>query len=109
MPHSWPVWKMCRFWSGRLTDEEMLELALVENIHRADLNPIERAKAYQNYINSFNITQTEAAQRLGEDRTVISNYLRILDLPKDIKDMFIGWSVEHGPCTSHFGAADRRG
>ena len=69
------------------TDEEMLELALVENIHRADLNPIERAKAYQNFINSFNLTQTDAAKRLGEDRTVISNYLRILDLPNEIKQM----------------------
>lgn len=69
------------------TDKEMLELALVENIHRADLNPIERAKAYLNFINSFNLTQTEAAQRLGEDRSVISNYLRILDLPNEIKQM----------------------
>jgi ParB family chromosome partitioning protein len=69
------------------TDEEMLELALVENIHRADLNPIERAKAYLNFINSFNLTQTDAAQRLGEDRSVISNYLRILDLPNEIKQM----------------------
>ncbi|MBL7214501.1 MAG: ParB/RepB/Spo0J family partition protein [Phycisphaerae bacterium] len=69
------------------TDEEMLELALVENIHRADLNPIERAKAYLNFINSFNLTQTDAAKRLGEDRTVISNYLRILDLPSEIKQM----------------------
>lgn len=69
------------------TDEEMLELALVENIHRADLNPIERAKAYQNFINSFNLTQTDAAKRLGEDRTVVANYLRILDLPVEIKTM----------------------
>lgn len=69
------------------TDEEMLELALVENIHRADLNPIERAQAYLNFINSFNLTQTDAAKRLGEDRTVISNYLRILDLPQEIRQM----------------------
>jgi ParB family chromosome partitioning protein len=69
------------------TDEEMLELALIENIHRSDLNPIERAKAYQNFINSFNLTQTDAAKRLGEDRTVVSNYLRLLDLPNDLKQM----------------------
>ena len=78
------------------TDEEMLELALVENIHRADLNPIERAKAYQNFINSFNLTQTDAAKRLGEDRTVISNYLRILDLPKEIKQMLIEGQLSMG-------------
>jgi ParB family chromosome partitioning protein len=69
------------------TDEEILELALVENIHRADLNPIERARAYQNYLSTFSLTQAEAAQRLGEDRSVIANYLRILDLPNDIKHM----------------------
>ncbi len=69
------------------TDDEMLELALVENIHRTDLNPIERAKAYQRFIDTFNLSQTEAAKRLGEDRTVVANHLRILSLPTDIKDM----------------------
>lgn len=69
------------------TNEEMLEIALVENIHRADLNAIERAKAYQRYIESFKINQTQAAQRLGENRSVVANYLRLLDLPQEIKDM----------------------
>lgn len=69
------------------TDEQLLELALIENIHRIDLNPIERAKAYQNYLSTFCLTQTEAAERLGEDRSVIANYLRILDLPDEIKQM----------------------
>lgn len=69
------------------TDEEMLELALIENIHRANLNPIERAKAYQTYLQSFSLSQTEAAQKLGEDRSVISNYLRLLDLPQDLQMM----------------------
>lgn len=78
------------------TDEEMLELALVENIHRADLNPIERAKAYLNFINSFNLTQTDAAKRLGEDRTVVSNYLRILDLPNEIKQMLVDEQLSMG-------------
>lgn len=78
------------------TDDEMLELALVENIHRTDLNPIERAKAYQNFINTFNLTQTEAAKRLGEDRTVIANHLRILDLPKDIRDMLSDGTLSMG-------------
>ena len=78
------------------TDEEMLELALVENIHRADLNPIERAKAYQNFINSFNLTQTDAAKRLGEDRSVVVNYLRILDLPNEIKQMLIDGQLAMG-------------
>jgi ParB family chromosome partitioning protein len=69
------------------TDQQLLELALIENIHRADLNPIERAKCYQNYLSTFSLTQAEAAQRLGEDRSVIANYLRLLDLPDVIKQM----------------------
>lgn len=78
------------------TDDEMLELALVENIHRADLNPIERAKAYKRFIETFDINQTEAAKRLGEDRTVIANHLRILDLPKDIRDMLSDGNLSMG-------------
>ena len=78
------------------TDEQMLELALVENIHRANLNPIERAAAYKKYLDSFNISQTEAAQRLGEDRSVVSNYLRLLDLPKEIRAMLIEGSLSMG-------------
>ncbi|MCX5637930.1 MAG: ParB/RepB/Spo0J family partition protein [Planctomycetota bacterium] len=68
-------------------DEQMLEWALIENIHRTNLNPIERAKAYQNYLSTFALTQAEAAERLGEDRSVIANYLRLLDLPAEIKQM----------------------
>lgn len=78
------------------TDQQMLELALVENIHRSDLNPVERAKAYQNYINTFNLNQTEASERLGEDRSVVANHLRILDLPQDIKDMLIEGKLSMG-------------
>jgi ParB family transcriptional regulator, chromosome partitioning protein len=78
------------------TDQQMLELALVENIHRADLNPIERAKAYQNYIATFNLNQTEAAERLGEDRSVVSNFLRILELPQEIKDMLMDGRLSMG-------------
>jgi ParB family chromosome partitioning protein len=69
------------------TDEEMLELALVENIHRSDLNAVERAKAYQQFMKTFSLNQTEAAQKLGEDRTNISNYMRLLDLPQDLQAM----------------------
>ncbi|MFC1763187.1 ParB/RepB/Spo0J family partition protein [Planctomycetota bacterium] len=69
------------------TDEQMLELSLVENIHRDDLNPIERAKAYENYVNTFGLSQTQAAEKLGEDRSVVCNHLRLLQLPKDLQDM----------------------
>jgi ParB family chromosome partitioning protein len=78
------------------TDEQLLELALVENIHRADLNPIERAKAYQKYIKTFSLTQAEAASRLGEDRSVVTNYLRLLDLPNEIKQMLVDGQLSMG-------------
>ena len=78
------------------TDKQLLEWALVENIHRTDLNPIERAKAYQNYLSTFSLTQAEAATRLGEGRSVIANYLRLLDLPDEIKQMLAGGQLTMG-------------
>ena len=78
------------------TDEQLLELALVENIHRSDLNPIERAKAYQNYLSTFCLTQAEAAEKIGEDRSVIANYLRLLDLPEEIKQMLTNGQLTMG-------------
>jgi ParB family chromosome partitioning protein len=69
------------------SDKQLLEWALVENIHRVDLNPIERAKAYQDYLSTFSLTQAQGAERLGEDRSVLANYLRLLDLPQEIKQM----------------------
>lgn len=78
------------------TDEQLLELALIENIHRTNLNPIERAKAYQRYLQTFSLTQAETAQRLGEDRSVVANYLRLLDLPDEIKQMLIDGQLSMG-------------
>ena len=69
------------------TDAQMLELDLIENIHRTDLNPLERAQAYESYINTFSLTQADAAKRLSEGRSVIANHLRLLDLPSEIKQM----------------------
>lgn len=80
----------------RASDEQVHEWALVENIHRVDLNPIERAKAYQDYLSTFSLTQAEAAERLGEGRSVIANYLRLLDLPQEIKDLLAGGELTMG-------------
>jgi ParB family transcriptional regulator, chromosome partitioning protein len=78
------------------TDQEMLEIALIENINRTDLNPIERARAYQNYINTFNTTQDETASRLGQSRPVITNFLRLLDLPDEIQQMLTSGQLSMG-------------
>ncbi len=69
------------------TEEQMLEWALIENIHRDDLSPMERAKAYNKYISDFSLTQAEAAERIGEDRSNIANYMRLLTLPSDVQDL----------------------
>jgi ParB family chromosome partitioning protein len=79
-----------------VTDEQLFEWSLVENIHRRDLNPVERAKAYQHYLGAFSLTQTQAAERLGEDRSVIANYLRLLDLPDELKQMLIDGRLSMG-------------
>lgn len=68
------------------SDEQMLELALVENIFRDDLNPIERAMGYKQYCEQFKLSTEEVAQRLGEDRSTVANYIRLLELPTDVKD-----------------------
>lgn len=78
------------------TDEQLHEWALVENIHRVDLNPIERAKAYREYVDCFSLTQAEAAERLGEGRSVVANYLRLLDLPQEIKQMLAQGQLSMG-------------
>jgi len=79
-----------------VTDEQLFEWSLVENIHRRDLNAIERAKAYQHYLGAFSLTQAEAAERLGEDRSVIANYLRLLDLPDEIRQMLVDGRLTMG-------------
>ncbi len=67
-----------------VTDEKLLELALIENIQRQDLNPIEEAKAYKNLIETVGLTQEMIAERVGKNRTVITTFLRLLKLPSDI-------------------------
>ena len=67
-------------------DDELLELALIENIQRTDLNPIEEAEAYDKMIKVFSYTQEQAAAKVGKKRSTITNRLRLLQLPDYIKD-----------------------
>ncbi len=67
-------------------DTEMLELALIENIQRAELNPIEEAEGYQKLISEFDYTQEELSIRVGKERSTITNYLRLLRLPEQIRE-----------------------
>jgi ParB family chromosome partitioning protein len=69
-----------------VNDTESLEIALIENIHRQDLNPIEEAEAYRRLINDFDLTQDQVSQRVGKNRATVANYLRLLKLSKPIKE-----------------------
>jgi ParB family chromosome partitioning protein len=77
-------------------DQEKLEIALIENIQRKNLNALEEAVAYQKLINEFNLTQEEAAKRLGKSRTAITNSLRLLTLPEEIQKAIIEDKITAG-------------
>jgi ParB family chromosome partitioning protein len=66
-------------------DQEMLEMALVENIQREDLNPIEVALSYQRLIDEIKLTQEECSERVGKNRSTVTNFLRLLKLPSEIQ------------------------
>jgi len=70
-----------------VSDDKVLELALIENIQREDLNPIEEARAYKKLIDSVGLTQETVAERVGRDRSYVTNYLRLLKLPNDLQDL----------------------
>jgi ParB family chromosome partitioning protein len=67
-------------------DQQVLEAALVENIQRADLNPIEKAQGFKDYLNRFHMTQEQLAARLGLDRTTISNLVNLLELQPEVQE-----------------------
>lgn len=69
-----------------VSDHEMLELALVENVQRQDLDPIERARGFRAMIDQLEITQDEVARKVGLQRTSVANHLRLLDLPAPVQD-----------------------
>ncbi len=71
----------------QLTDTQMMELAVIENLQREDLNPLEEAKSYQFLMDKLNLTQAETADRLGKSRPYIANMLRLMNLPQAVKDL----------------------
>jgi ParB family transcriptional regulator, chromosome partitioning protein len=68
------------------TDRKMLELAIIENVQRQQFNPIEEAEAYQRLIEECDLTQEEVAEKIAKDRSTITNFLRLLKLPNEIKE-----------------------
>ncbi len=84
-----------------------LEIALIENIQREDLNPIETAEAFNRLMREFNLTQEEMSARVGKDRATIANYLRLLKLPDEIKSMLYSGALSMGHAKALLSIADR--
>ena len=79
-----------------VNDREMLELAIIENIQRDDLNPLEEAQAYENLIKDFGFKQEQVAQSVGKSRVTVANMLRLLKLPKEVKDGLLNEQITFG-------------
>jgi ParB family transcriptional regulator, chromosome partitioning protein len=77
-------------------DRECLELALIENLQREDLNPIEIASVYQRFVDDFDCTHEGLAKKIGVDRSSVSNYIRLLKLPEWIKDLMAQGKLTQG-------------
>lgn len=86
--------------------QDMLELALVENIQRADLNPLEEANAYQTLIVDFGLTQEQVADRVGKSRTAVTNIVRLLRLPDSVKNALIEGQIREGHARALLGLND---
>lgn len=79
-----------------LSDKEILEVSLIENIQRQDLNPIEEAIAYRKLLEDFNLTQEQLSSRIGKSRTAIANCLRLLNLDKRVQEYLIDGVITEG-------------
>ncbi len=78
------------------TPQQMLELAIVENIQRADLNPLEEAQAFAHLMEEFGLTQEAVAERVGKSRTAVANTLRLLNLPDELKTALAAGKISEG-------------
>jgi ParB family chromosome partitioning protein len=79
-----------------MAPDKQLEISLIENIHREDLNPMEIALAYQRMSSEWNYTQQDIAEKVGKDRTSVTNYLRLLKLPQEIRDSLVEENLSMG-------------
>jgi len=88
-------------------DDELLEIALIENIQREDLNPIEEAMAYKMILERQNITQEELSKRVGKSRSYIANMVRLLELPEDVKEGVSRGTISVGQAKALLGIKDQ--
>lgn len=89
-------------------DERMMEVAVLENLQREDLTPLEEAQAYQTLMDKLSLTQAQVASRLGKSRPYIANYLRLLGLPKSVKDLLSSKKLSMGQARTLLGLKDKQ-
>lgn len=89
-----------------LDDQRVSELAMVENLQREDLNAIEKAVAFRKYLDTYGGTQEELANRLGLDRSTLTNLLRLLDLPPEVQDAVVNKKITQGHARALLGLSD---
>lgn len=91
-----------------VSDEKMMEVAVLENLQREDLTPLEEAQAYQTLMDKLSLTQAQVAERLGKSRPYIANYLRLLGLPNEIKELVSAGKLSMGQARTLLGLKDRK-
>jgi len=82
--------------TGKLSKEEMLELSLIENLQREDLNPIDTARGYKRLLEECHLSQQQLAQKIGKDRSSIANTLRLLNLPEEVQRIISSGKLSEG-------------
>lgn len=90
------------------TPQQALEMALVENLQRRDLSPLEEAAAYRELVDGFGLTQEQVAQRVGRSRAAVANTLRLLQLPAAAREALAGGELSEGHARALLGAPDER-
>ena len=88
-------------------DKKAAEYALIENIQREDLNPIEEARGFRSLIEDFNLTQEQAAKQVGKSRAAVTNSLRLLELPEDVLDLVSEKTLSAGHARTLLGLSDK--
>jgi ParB family chromosome partitioning protein len=89
-----------------IPEDRLLGVALIENIQREDLNPIEEAQAYRRLSDEFHMTQEQIAESVGKDRSSIANYLRLLRLPEEVREQLAAGSLSMGHARALAGITD---
>lgn len=92
-----------------LDETQMIEIAVIENLQREDLSPLEEAEAYSVLMNKLSLTQAEVADRIGKSRPYIANYIRLLSLPDEVKEMVNEEKLSMGQARTLLGLKDKSG